>query len=804
MKHKLIVKVMTTAALLSACAFPAHAAPTSLTDISNSYAKDAILELVDKGIINGKGNGTFDPTGKIYRQDFAIILAKALSLDVTSAPPSPTFSDIPATHYSYKFVEAAVKAGLIKGQGNGEFGLGENLSRQDMAVLFIRALGVDAIGKAAELGNLNFSDAASISNYAKDAVAAAVELKLLNGLTDGSFNPAGSADRQSVALVASRFLKAKDELPQIPDTTPEPGNPTLPPATEKPVAPPTTNNNSSGGGSTAPSNPGTPSQSDTTPPTVTMVSTSPVMADLHVIVKSTESGIVYLVPASKTATTKAQLESLVAEKLANKAIVASANAETAITTTQLALGGYKVYAVDSAGNVSAATSTIVLQARVMEQPTLYFSDQRTLVFAYNENLNPQFVPAVEDFSVYTEDGTLKFPKAIEHVRIIENKVEIVLAETLPLGRSVKAAFNPLDSGASVGSLTGKISPVVGPASVTYLPDNVKEMLDDLIAEAMTLMESAEIGNTLGKYPQEAVESLNGAIQFASSAAENPDATPQTLAEGYNSLSTFMGAFRNLQVKPLTISLAQQDDVFILNSPINSVSSLVTITDDVFNTPGDTYTKRNIKNLVQVQRDGNHAPIQYQYNDAQLAFDIIQSSEVIGHIEIESTDPTIVQLTNESHYGISVKPTAKADESVQTSLIFKVIENDNETSRVELPVKFDLTAPTVTQATYDPYNGLFTLRIDEAINNDIYNLQTPLSMNIAHSPSGDFTDLIQLSQQDFSISAITGQKVIHITLQPSGIAKISTNPPGGKFKINVNGLNDFVRNHKPQVIEIDAF
>ncbi|SEL20782.1 S-layer homology domain-containing protein [Paenibacillus sp. cl141a] len=801
MKHKLIVKVMTTAALLSACAFPAHAAPASLTDISNSYAKDAILELVDKGIINGKGNGTFDPTGKIYRQDFAIILAKALSLDVTSAPPSPTFSDIPATHYSYTFVEAAVKAGLIKGQGNGEFGLGENLSRQDMAVLFIRALGIDASGKAAELGNLNFRDAASISNYAKDAVAAAVELKLLSGLTDGSFNPAGSADRQSVALVASRFLKAKDELPQIPDTTTEPGNPTPPPATEKPVPPPSTNNNSGGGGATAPSNPGTPSESDTIPPTVTMVSTSPVMADLHVIVRSTESGIVYLVPASKTATTKAQLESLVAEKLANKAIVASANAETAITTTHLALGDYKVYAVDSSGNVSAATSTIVLQARVMEQPTLYFSDQRTLVFAYNENLNPQFVPGVEDFSVYTEDGTLKFPKAIEHVRIIENKVEIVLAETLQLGRSIKAAFNPLDSGASVRSLTGKISPVVGPASVTYLPDNVKEMLDDLIAEANALMESAEIGNTLGKYPQEAVESLNGVIQLALSAAENPDATPQTLAEGYNSLSSFMGVFRNLQVKPLTISLAQ-DASFVLNTKTQGSPTVVSD----YTSMDDTYNKRSIKKLIQIKRDGSNAQIEYQYNQGKPEMSILQDYEVIGHIEIESSDPSLVLVSGESQNGITVKPIFGAQENSTASLRFKVIESGKETGSVELPVTFDFTPPTVTQATYDSSQGTFTLMSNELVYS--YYETVPLSILVDYSGNNDFSsnssDIFPLILgEDFMYNIMNDRSGISISLTPKGIAKLSTQLPGGAFRLTINGMSDFAMNWQMRIEYVPA-
>ncbi|MCH1641418.1 S-layer homology domain-containing protein [Paenibacillus timonensis] len=67
MNKKLYAKVMTSAALLSAIALPAQAA-TDLTDINGSYAKDAIQELVNAGILNGKGDGKFDPTGKIERR----------------------------------------------------------------------------------------------------------------------------------------------------------------------------------------------------------------------------------------------------------------------------------------------------------------------------------------------------------------------------------------------------------------------------------------------------------------------------------------------------------------------------------------------------------------------------------------------------------------------------------------------------------------------------------------------------------------------------------------------------------------
>ncbi|WP_218828207.1 S-layer homology domain-containing protein [Paenibacillus sp. SSG-1] len=362
-----LMKVLSSAALLSAIAVPAVSAETATTpfsDIAGSYAKDAINELVEKGIVNGKGDGKFDPTGKIERQDFAIILAKALGLDVSSTPTSPTFSDVPSDSYAYASVEAAVKAGLIKGQGNGTFGTGSNLSRQDMAVLFVRALGVDAQGKGSIL---KFSDASSISDYAKDAVAVAVGFGLFNGGTDGKFDPKGGAAREEVALVASRFFDAKEIIDsQTPPSQPDPA-PTTPPEPAKPATPtpPATSvpsssggSSNSGGGSNGNNGGSTPSQPETSAPAVTLVSSSPLNIGDPILFRSSKEGDVYVVPYDTNPTSKADLEAL---SYYIKESVLSANQSIQIGTYQLPVGEYKLYVVDSDGRMSAPSSKVVLQ-----------------------------------------------------------------------------------------------------------------------------------------------------------------------------------------------------------------------------------------------------------------------------------------------------------------------------------------------------------------------------------------------------------------------------------------------------------
>lgn len=192
-------------------------AAVDFSDIENSYAKNAINELVEKGIINGYPDGEFRPTSAITRQDFAIILAKALNLNLTNSPSTPTFTDIPTTHYAYPAIEAAVKAGLVNGIGDEKFGVGSGLTRQEMATLFARAIGGETNGLGEQL---TFADQHKISAWARDAVGFAVASNLMTGDTLNRFNPQGNAERQQVALVASRFLKQIDKV--IPEPKPEP------------------------------------------------------------------------------------------------------------------------------------------------------------------------------------------------------------------------------------------------------------------------------------------------------------------------------------------------------------------------------------------------------------------------------------------------------------------------------------------------------------------------------------------------------------------------------------------------------
>ncbi|MGZ5049625.1 MAG: DUF4347 domain-containing protein [Methylobacter sp.] len=79
--------------------------------------------------------------------------------------------------------------------------------------------------------------------------------------------------------------------------------------------------------------------------------------------QSSETGTIYLVKTSVTVTDKTSLDNAVSGGNAKSATVTTANQNTTISTTGLVDGTYKVYSVDAANNVSAAsTNSITLDS----------------------------------------------------------------------------------------------------------------------------------------------------------------------------------------------------------------------------------------------------------------------------------------------------------------------------------------------------------------------------------------------------------------------------------------------------------
>lgn len=171
----------------------------NFNDISTvPWAMDAIQSLARDGIINGVGNDNFEPNGLVKREQFVKMIVGALGIagdgDVSE------FKDISPNEWYYGYLSAAISNGIINGTGYGSFGVGNDISRQDMSVIIYRAAQKTGV-ELPVITDDTPSDIESVADYAKEAVIALYKAGIINGVGDGRFAPNDSATRAQAAKI---------------------------------------------------------------------------------------------------------------------------------------------------------------------------------------------------------------------------------------------------------------------------------------------------------------------------------------------------------------------------------------------------------------------------------------------------------------------------------------------------------------------------------------------------------------------------------------------------------------------------
>lgn len=164
------------------------------------WAADAINALAKDGIVNGKGNGSFCPDDNVTREEFVKMIVNALEISGGDRKMED-FSDVKKDGWYYSFVEKAYSAGIINGYDDESFGVGDFITRQDMAkIAYGAALSAGKNGLTAASG-FTFADDALISDYAKASVYALYGAKIINGMTENEFAAQGLATRAQAAKI---------------------------------------------------------------------------------------------------------------------------------------------------------------------------------------------------------------------------------------------------------------------------------------------------------------------------------------------------------------------------------------------------------------------------------------------------------------------------------------------------------------------------------------------------------------------------------------------------------------------------
>ena len=176
---------------------------SSFSDMENhTWAHSAVEYLSSKGIINGKGNNSFAPADAVTREEFIKIVVAAFSVSNQNADCS--FDDVDKNAWYYESVSAAYSVGLINGQTDTVFGVGKPITREDMAVMIYRAAQKSGISFTDT--QMTFDDAASVSDYAKEAVSAMSGYGVINGVGENKFAPKNNATRAEAAKMIYEMM----------------------------------------------------------------------------------------------------------------------------------------------------------------------------------------------------------------------------------------------------------------------------------------------------------------------------------------------------------------------------------------------------------------------------------------------------------------------------------------------------------------------------------------------------------------------------------------------------------------------
>ncbi len=180
----------------------------TISDIDSvPWAAESIRYLIENGTVNGYEDGTFRPLDNIKREEFVKLVVKAFSLEKDGA--TCNFSDVSETDWFYNEVAIASALGIIGGMGDGSFGSGKFITREEMCVIICRIIDLKNISIASADTAADFADETEISDWAINGVKRLVSYGIVNGTGDNMMSPKISVNRAMAAVVIAKTVKGE-------------------------------------------------------------------------------------------------------------------------------------------------------------------------------------------------------------------------------------------------------------------------------------------------------------------------------------------------------------------------------------------------------------------------------------------------------------------------------------------------------------------------------------------------------------------------------------------------------------------
>lgn len=182
--------------------------PVPFTDVSSdAWYYDSVWYAYYNGLFAGKADTVFAPDDTATRAEVAMVLWQMV--DRAQATLQLSYPDVAEDKWYTEAVRWATAAKVVYGYDDGRYGTNDPVTREQFVAMLYRFAGYLNMDLSAPADALaKFPDAEQVSDWAKDAMAWAVDRGIVVG-SDGKLNPYGNAVRAQLAAMIERFVRLK-------------------------------------------------------------------------------------------------------------------------------------------------------------------------------------------------------------------------------------------------------------------------------------------------------------------------------------------------------------------------------------------------------------------------------------------------------------------------------------------------------------------------------------------------------------------------------------------------------------------
>ncbi|MBQ6757067.1 MAG: S-layer homology domain-containing protein [Oscillospiraceae bacterium] len=171
---------------------------------ANAWYHDGVHFVLENKLMSGYGDGKFGPADYTSRAMVAQILwnlegkpASTYEMDYTDVAGDAWYADA---------IRWASEKGVVTGYGDGKFGPDDNITREQLAAIIYRYAQSKGQGFTGMwMFNLDYEDAASVSDWASEAMHWMVMKGIIKGQTDKTLAPKSFASRAEIATMIMRY-----------------------------------------------------------------------------------------------------------------------------------------------------------------------------------------------------------------------------------------------------------------------------------------------------------------------------------------------------------------------------------------------------------------------------------------------------------------------------------------------------------------------------------------------------------------------------------------------------------------------